>query len=653
MKRQLFNFFSIFTILLYFISFGTAYSQALYKFEKNTMVPLCDDSVSIKDCLYKTMDASDYIFEGTCIDSKFSLTKDSLLYLEYTYKIHKYFKGKRLDSIVKIYTYIEGEPYYHENQVVGVFLKDNVIWTSPEPGHKGIILANKLVTSVNQDIIDSNIIEFEAVFSINYQLDYKKLEYSRYLGFDYNAIGNICHRKKCVSFMATRDIYDFIATVPNTFLKKVISKTFEKKPLRNNKQIEHKQKKSHVPRQKIKIDSENGINPKESNQTSSLITNDVTYTFANVVSSLGESEKYLEFDIYLSANNNDTYLDAAEIVLSYNQFVFAFSSNIVASGNVEITRGSAISSVSDYANPVLSDLNGDFFKISIATNSNIILTRTQATTLGIELCHVRMEIEDCGSIVSYQSDLAFVNHESEGKNQAFYTLIPNEIASTIEYDNLIHVDPSLQFEMCKPQITNYTESTIAGNESRLTIEGLFFGEIPGKISLENLASEDVSTAGHPNEFTQFDNFDLSEGLITWQDNYIDIVLPGRVYDYVTDLPFNGKLYSNLIPKSGRFEVENFASFTSELEFLTIPYALESYIEIDFINHIVLDKKRSKITTNSGDGILNFQVQQEVLDNERVKDAVCRALATWRNSTGISWEITSITPDIAVEGDNNS
>lgn len=395
--------------------------------------------------------------------------------------------------------------------------------------------------------------------------------------------------------------------------------------------------------------------------------NDLTYVFENEKYTEDGSSTFLEFDVSVQANNNLTYLDNSVIVMSYNPASFGTGNNVL-NGDIEVNRGSLISSISAYADPFVEDLpdadGKKYFKIIINTNlSNNFPVRAQVGTTLSPLCRVKMKIPDCSSATT--SDILFEDHPDfpiTGNNRAFYTLISNVEANTNFqlYDNLDYSDASMQFPMCQPLITNYTSSVPAGNDSHLIIEGRFLGDAPGEVKIAfewefpPLPLPDLPVI--TNLFIDLDEYDLNSSI--WTDNYVDIVLPSEVCDFFfiddPNNPFNLFGYGMRRTHSGRFQISNslgMSSIYNDDYFLNIPFSIHMELDCDSETGQVYSKKRTKLVTNNSDGYMDIYVDREVYWDCEVMSAINKAIKIWRCATGIDWRIAGIVEDLnATQGD---
>jgi len=382
--------------------------------------------------------------------------------------------------------------------------------------------------------------------------------------------------------------------------------------------------------------------------------NDLMYIFENEKYTEESGEKFLEFDVSIQANNTLTYLDNAVIVLTYNPTSFGSGDNVL-NGDITISRGDAVLSIADYADPFvedLPDLSGKkYFRVIISTNqSTSFPVRTQVGTSPISLCHVKMKIPDCPSATT--SDILFEDHSGNSlwENRAFYTPNANDANNTNFqlYDNLDFSDASMQFPMCQVLIDNYTAFVPAGVDAHFIIEGRFFGSTPPIFNSDDAIIIDYTWHFDPfeeviNSFINLDIYDLSNAV--WTENYIDIILPSSICDFqqrTTSIPFE-VFYKTEMLHSGRFQITNTLGMVSEwsdANYLNVPYSTWMEIDCDGSTGSVNSKKRVKIVAEDT-GYRDLYVSTEVFQNCELMGYINQAIKDWKCATGIDWRIADV------------
>ncbi|MFA5575538.1 MAG: hypothetical protein WC994_10895 [Brumimicrobium sp.] len=177
----------------------------------------------------------------------------------------------------------------------------------------------------------------------------------------------------------------------------------------------------------------------------------------------------MEFDI-LASDVDGGYFDNLLIRLAYN--TNAFGSNLVANGNITITKGSSFNS-DTYINPNTNviDENSGTLGIPFGTDFNApSLNRTKLSMTPKIILHVKITVQQCNSPVNIEfSDISFTPMFS------FYTTSSNDgLTDVYSYDSTDY-GISITDELCKPIITSFTSSVATGIGDIITIKGKYFG----------------------------------------------------------------------------------------------------------------------------------------------------------------------------------
>lgn len=239
-------------------------------------------------------------------------------------------------------------------------------------------------------------------------------------------------------------------------------------------------------------------------------TSTLTYNFENAVIT-GTNPRYLEFDIYLNADDNASYFDNGAVFIQYDTTVFG--SNVVTNSKVTAQRGTMMNDLSSYQAPdsLKGDFAADVFRVILfgrltATN------RYPITTTPTQAIHIKMEFTNC----KINNNLSFTNLFAMQLN-AYYADAPNSPSNTCSpFPNIIATDIDV-CPTCIPIITDYSPKILnAGEGDILDIKGKYFGATRGNgaIFLKN-----ANTGGLTS--TMLDKRDS----VLWSDTLIRVYVP--------------------------------------------------------------------------------------------------------------------------------
>lgn len=186
----------------------------------------CPDENNAKACFSSLLSQSEYIFEGTCIRSRFIDGSDGNFYVESTYEIHKNFK-KEIDSrYVKLYAEATRPNKYNEKGE-GVFSAqpDRYYRVLTKVGTTGIIVAEN--TSIRPKGKGRSKDTFlQEVFILKYHL----LQDTPEALLNRNEIAFVqTQARNFYKFSSTDQIYETILKTPDTQLLNLTNLNFKKK----------------------------------------------------------------------------------------------------------------------------------------------------------------------------------------------------------------------------------------------------------------------------------------------------------------------------------------------------------------------------------------------------------------------------------------
>ncbi|KAB1064070.1 T9SS type A sorting domain-containing protein [Salibacter halophilus] len=354
---------------------------------------------------------------------------------------------------------------------------------------------------------------------------------------------------------------------------------------------------------------------------------DITYENPRMT---GNNPSYLEFDLMIKGNSNNTYLDNSPVWFEYNSN--AFGTQIAANNKINITLGPdfdpGVYSASSQIGPIDTVISGKNVVILPfgLDMSNGPFNRTQITTSKKLMMTVKMQIANCNESSQIDS-IGIYNTQIVSSYSNSQTGSPDFLS----YDNISYT-PGIKETLCVPEITSFTPSTIsAGNGKILTVNGNFFGQSrgTGQIQLKN------SDRGGTYDITAFDAYDY----ISWSDNQIKIMLPQLVdtlksfNPILPDKPYH--------PGSGPVTIKNRYGFSeTSITPLTIKYAIKNLRRPAFGQ--LSDKKKFDLANANDGGSYTFHLHPSVRNNPDAVKCIEKAIKDWNCATGVNFKIGSDT-----------
>lgn len=341
------------------------------------------------------------------------------------------------------------------------------------------------------------------------------------------------------------------------------------------------------------------------NQTAKVLTNDLTISTGNEQITVTGSTRYLEFDVFVRANTSGLYFDNCLMRIQYN--TASFGSNMMASGNATITKGTLFNSAT-YINPQTNAIDQTSNTLGIPFGidyTQSTFNRTILTTTDKTLLHIKLKIQNCGQT----SDLQFVDVTTTS-NLSFYTTTANASAVAGNgFDNTNYISPATNV-LCTVIVDDFTSPVDGGVGNILTITGSNFGATrgSGKVRFKN-----ANAATFP-FLDGLDNVDY----VSWSDTQIKIKMPSST--------ILGGYYNN--PGSGAFIVKNnlgdstVAFFNASFLPLTIPYAVDC-------RFITPDKFKLNLKNSNGLGGYTIRLDTSISNYPDRKGCVIKAIKDWR------------------------
>lgn len=373
-----------------------------------------------------------------------------------------------------------------------------------------------------------------------------------------------------------------------------------------------------------------------SNKTT--LVNDLTLNIANDrVIKIG-ANKWLEFDVLVSANNTGLYFDNAILRLLYSNS--AFGNSVVVNSNIVVTRASAYN-IPTYVDPmtIINDYAGNSVSIPFGINTSYSpISRIQIPTIPQIMYTVRMKIQNCGVAAGIsptdQSSLSFF---------CWYTPAANTSTNTNLLFNNVNYYGGINDNTCDPVITAFTNNVPAGVHQKVTIQGKYFGSYKGSGGVIFRNSDKGNRypvfAGTNNGGVQ------AYDILSWTHDKIEIILPGVIDSaYVWQVSSTGtqSIAVDVVPGSGKFKVVNYIGGVKESSTpITIPYAVAQVYEGGIILNTPYRKTNIHLASLNNNGYkvqLNTRMYNSTYypNLTNVKPVVKKAMKDWSCATGINW-----------------
>jgi hypothetical protein len=334
-------------------------------------------------------------------------------------------------------------------------------------------------------------------------------------------------------------------------------------------------------------------------QTSSRSSAELTYSLHNQRIT-GVFPQYLEFDVSLTDPTSSGWFWQGLVYLQYDTAVYGDS--VVANGNIQVTRGTVITSSADYQQSIpLDDASSGQVDIPIqgeATAQHLYQLNGTPTPL----LHIKMRIRGClGNDVKTVTPGGFLSLYSDAPT--FDSII---IYPVIHYTDDFYIS-------CQTQILSFDPSTVNGGVGdTLSIFGTRFGAIRGT---GNLYFYD---ADHPNTGMSVALEDSD--FVLWSDTLIQIILPS-----VEDSA-NGAVIG-----SGTFRVvTNSQQSSTTANALSVYYSLTNFRQS---NH---GKWFDYLYNTTGSGGYTFFADTSISHKPAIYGCVKKAIKDWVCATGVNF-----------------
>lgn len=476
-------------------------------------IQLCKAQVIPKGLL-ETANVSDCIFEGQVIRSDSYWNADSTyIYTSHTVEITKIFKGDLICGTVEV---INPGGRVGDTQLM---LSHHLTLRT---GELGVFFCN--ITNMELSQVDF----YPETEPTPIEITFSEQGFYRYYFDNYNpsVAGLYYHFDSLAQFynlvqLYTQlnyvECYNTVVSLPSKSTKREKNQEAPIFPTRSE-QEKLKNQRDFTAYTQVRSFKESLY----SNNSKMLLTGDTLVYKIENEKMTGNNPKYLEFDIYLRANDNQTYLDNAEPHLMYDTLIFGTNPNII------VDRGTLVQDVNSYDTPFAFYSAPGLFVIPIVGKTNA-QNRHLLTTIPEQAVHVKMEVFNCYK----NAEIGFTDYNFM-KNASIYTLTPNS-PPLYNYNNIRAFDDGF-CGLCLPYVTNVVPKIVHGGVGeQMSIYGKNFGTTQGSglVGLPNATNLGAT-------MVYFDNLDS----VLWSDTLIIYKVP-----YHSSLTIQGQPYGG-IPSNG-------------------------------------------------------------------------------------------------------
>ena len=333
---------------------------------------------------------------------------------------------------------------------------------------------------------------------------------------------------------------------------------------------------------------------------------------------------YVEFDILVSSNNPNIYLNDTYMEVKYNSAIFGTC--VFFNNKIIVNKGELFNNANDYQFYYFNDFSNNEFCFTFAANRTSPPTRVTLSDIPVPLLHFKMEllpnISLSQSVFSLKQSLSFTPYT--------YTLtsnIPNYPGNYYYYDQYFFINSDTIPISTAPCITNLSPiSRVAGIGDVLTIEGNNFRGTQGKV-LFTAANRGGTFNNNPDFLCTLDQqYYLSNG---WSNTEIKVIVPSEV---TQGLKNTDTTFVSGVAGTGHIKIitANGDTCMSENHILQVPYSALNARAVSggLVRRVYLAK-----TDCNYDFMFTLHKDYKN-DNDKIR-AIDTALKRWSRLTGLT------------------
>lgn len=347
----------------------------------------------------------------------------------------------------------------------------------------------------------------------------------------------------------------------------------------------------------------------------------LTYTIENEHIT-GTSPKYLEFDIYLKADDNTSFLDNAMARLEYD--TNAFGTYIQGNSKIEVTR--LLVTADTVAYPTIIPVDNlantvDIYMVGLIDHDTLTApnpNRFQIQTIGLPAVHVKMEYVDCLTPSS-----AYFIAGNQMQINSIYTTSANTSSNFLfQYPSIQAVD--YLTISCDAQLTGFSPAIVrAGVGDTLKVFGQNLGNTKGDLFFPN-ADDGGATKIKLND----------SDILTWTDSVITLTVPS-VVDSVPVTGASGIQYKRRAPGSGELAVRAAGSLIADS---TVLYSQPLEILFGYLNLTLNNQKLPlQLYNRDGNGGYNFRIDTALVNQPYIDGIVSKSIREWQCLSGVNFK----------------
>lgn len=532
--------------------------------------------------------SSGYVFEGEVIrsDSYWNQAED-MIYTSHTIQISKIFKGDLVCGTVEVITYggeANGERIDITHHLV---LQDGDVGTF-------LCIPSEIERPQVDFYAETNTDVLEVYASLQGFLRYQVQDAAIIAADPFYYFDSLSHVYDIIELYTQLNYVECDIPIIQT-LQNQVHKTI--KPLHTvtkNTPSEVYLEQLNLLQTKRAIATQN----KQTDNQQKVLTSTLYYSFENVdITGFGTGNEHLEFDIYLSADDNNAYFDGGWVYIPFDPA--EFGTDLQANGKVTVTRGTILADANNYDMPLPYDA-GTIPSTELLITMNAKWdppARYLLSTTPTQAIHVSIELVDCkqpGNLLTFGDSLNMYNN-------SFYATTSN--ATTMNTQNFPNIDITDKDDCsCMTKIISISPYANGGVGDIVTIAGKYFGNTKGDIFLKNATDGGGTTV-------KLDAADI----IGWSDTQITVSLPNFAEGNLTKVPGTGKI---------KIEPVNNFAWSSDST-LHIGYSLRNFKT--FGNP---PKAFTPHQNAPGNGNYEFYIDNEIAANVNMYNTIRKSMNDW-------------------------
>lgn len=366
-----------------------------------------------------------------------------------------------------------------------------------------------------------------------------------------------------------------------------------------------------------KFQSENNISTTSDNTPTftTSVTETIEFDWDNL--QIIGTENF-EFDLYAKSTTGGLPFGGGEVYVRYSTLLSG--NHVVSNNNVSVLKKVVIDS--DNYDLSISDYDSTTIKIEILADCDRPEDLYSLSSNFEKLCHLSLTILDITQIASLELDGFQMN------GQVYYYDSNQE--ECIPFDDVIV--PNDIEEFIVPTIISHDTILTAGTGFMLNIVGTDFDTLKGEVLFRNADTNSGLMAARPED-------------IVWSDTFIQVRVPSVG---------NGLVQGGAPPAgSGFFHIRT----ASPVVDIQSPQSVDILYAVFNFRNASNDALWGYFGENpesdgNENGVLTFRLDSTLQFHAQAKPLIDTALCQWTGSTGVDWELGSVSP-VNITADEDS